>query len=276
MTYQAYLDDSGDDEIFVLAGHIASAEQWGRLSAGWEKLLRNFGTLGKGNTYHFKMNEMAMNEERFSRIGPFFRLIEENLPITIACWVRHEDIRRANARFQVRGQNFDLPDEIKPFRIVFRAILNTLSDNIDLLKDRLDIDFPIEFIFDDQSEKGDILSGWGNYYRNSADGMRMLLSAPPKFEDDRKFLPLQAADFQAWWVRKWRATGANEWEVPSNFAGYRPIKERMGIDIHVSEKDIADVLRLIYRRKVPSGPLYELRPAEEISFSMKFSARQSR
>ena len=54
LTYQAFIDDSythGGE--FVLAGHVATAENWAKFAAEWENLLPS-GTLGKIG-YHFKM-----------------------------------------------------------------------------------------------------------------------------------------------------------------------------------------------------------------------------
>ncbi|WP_291837043.1 DUF3800 domain-containing protein [Brevundimonas sp.] len=276
MVFQAFLDDSADDSIYVLAGHIASAEQWAALAVEWERLLPKYGVLSKDGQYHFKMSEMAQNQERLARIGPFFRLIEDHIPVTLSCWLKLDDLQKANARFQVKGQSFPLPSEIKPFRVAFRALLNTLADSIDILKEELPIEFPIEFYFDEQSEKSEILSGWDRYFKGSGEGLRQLIGAAPRFEDDRRFLPLQAADFQAWWVRKWRKDDTPEWGEPSDMAGYRPRKERTAVDIQVRERDIADVLRSMYLKRVPQGSqLFEQVPHDEFSLSLNFSMTKS-
>ena len=37
------------------------------------------GTLAKAGKYHFKMNEMAVNEERMERVPGFYWIIEDDV-----------------------------------------------------------------------------------------------------------------------------------------------------------------------------------------------------
>ena len=76
LTYQAFIDDSythGGE--FVLAGHVATAENWAKFAAEWENLLPS-GTLGKSG-YHFKMAEMAAIPERMERVPAFYWVVEK-------------------------------------------------------------------------------------------------------------------------------------------------------------------------------------------------------
>jgi hypothetical protein len=61
----------------------------------------------------------------------------------------------------------------------------------------------VNFIFDEQSEKRKILSAWEEYISRREEEVRRLYGERPRFEDDTEFLPLQAADFWAWWIRRW-------------------------------------------------------------------------
>ena len=58
---QAFIDDSYDDDVFVLAGYIASEEAWANFAKDWEDLLQ-WGTLKSDGQRHFKMSEMAQSE----------------------------------------------------------------------------------------------------------------------------------------------------------------------------------------------------------------------
>jgi hypothetical protein len=69
MVLQAFIDESySNDGTYVLAGYIASVEEWASFSREWQELLP-YGTLDKDDQFHFKMSEMAINEERMKRVG---------------------------------------------------------------------------------------------------------------------------------------------------------------------------------------------------------------
>jgi hypothetical protein len=69
---------------------------------------------------------------------------------------------------------------------------------------------PIDFIFDETTEKTGLLRAWDSFsanFKNSNPETAKLIGATPVFRNDREFLPLQAADFFAWWVRHWQVGG---------------------------------------------------------------------
>jgi hypothetical protein len=52
-----------------------------------------------------------------------------------------------------------------------------------------------------------IIEAWDRYMASRPANIRNLYGARPRFENDQNFLPLQAADFWAWWVREWSEAG---------------------------------------------------------------------
>src|ERR1700746_1350220 len=66
---------------------------------------------------------------------------------------------------------------------------------------------PIDFIFDNKSEKEKVLTGWDWFISSLNPDMRKLVCPCPIFRKDEDFMPLQAADLWAWWVRKWFLDG---------------------------------------------------------------------
>ena len=78
----------------------------------------------------------------------------------------------------------------------------------DVASQLLPLDKKVDFYFDRHSSKGAIIAAWEDYLSARSDEVRDLYGATPRFEDDRDFLPLQAADFWAWWVRKSCETGS--------------------------------------------------------------------
>ena len=90
-------------------------------------------------------------------------------------------------------------------------------------QDYFDIDAEIDFIFDEQvGEMNRILSAWEEF-KNLAPVPNNHLGSVPIFRDEKKFLPLQAADMLAWFIRQRTVDGLSKkppMEIP-RFKGRR-------------------------------------------------------
>ena len=66
----------------------------------------------------------------------------------------------------------------------------------------------VDFYFDEQTgENSAIWANWNVYLSNQPDEMREKYGRKPRFEKDHVFLPLQAADFAAWYARIYHRRG---------------------------------------------------------------------
>jgi hypothetical protein len=81
--------------------------------------------------------------------------------------------------------------------------MNGIHNNRQVIEKHVPLTEQIDFIFDDQSEKSVILATWDEHLDNQTPEVRSHYGSTPRFENDQKFLPLQAADLWAWWVREW-------------------------------------------------------------------------
>jgi hypothetical protein len=68
--------------------------------------------------------------------------------------------------------------------------------------------------------------------------MRDLFGTAPRFESDECFLPLQAADFWAWWVRRGYEDGKLGMYSQGEFGTWRGHKHIVHLGISLSEDDI--------------------------------------
>lgn len=204
---QAFFDESVDDTgVIAVAGYIASAGEWASFSHEWEPLLRPMGTLRTDGTYHFKMSEMAVSDERMSRVPAFHTVINKHVRATIGAVVDPDDIIKAMARIRsVPPSLLIWSDEaFSPYFMALRTALDSLQQ---LRLQRPDIvppNEPIAVYFDENSEARLVREIWARYATNTheIDNIVKLLRGP-YFEKDDKFLPIQAADFRSWWLRKW-------------------------------------------------------------------------
>ena len=209
MVWQAYIDESEKDGLLVLAGYIAPASAWAQFSIEWQPLLRRFGILDKTNTYSFHMTEMAFNADRIENAQVFYRVIERYVSGLVSVALRIDDLNRAINRVLLIGPDGmayrvpEVPLLTRPYVMAFRQLLGLVGmfPRLGGVAERIiPVNQKIDFIFDDRGEKRAILEAWDIFSVMQPD-VRSIFGATPRFEDDKEFLPLQAADMLAWFVR---------------------------------------------------------------------------
>jgi hypothetical protein len=238
MVLQAFIDDSYDkDGAYVLAGHVASAEAWASFAAEWAALLPRWGVQRPDGRYHFKMSEMALLPERMARVAAFYRVLERHVVLSLSARINIGDLHRAKKRIVVPWTEVDWGLLGTPFGVAYRVLM----DGFHYRRNTYGALFPspenkVDFYFDNQSEKGQVIECWDRYLRNRPEQYRGLYGAIPRFEDDCDFLPLQAADLWAWWCRKWHAEGHPEKIAKPDFGSWATKRERHPkLDIYMPE-----------------------------------------
>ena len=203
MVLQAFIDDSYTrNGIFALGGYVATAENWANFSKEWEAMLP-YGTRAKNGKFHFKMSEMAASG-RMDRVPAFYKIIEKYVMCAVSLVVNIPDIVRAQNRIWSPNVNINYGYANKPHWLTYRALLDMFHQHraSGLLDDTVPPGQKVDFYFDNQSGKAEIIASWDDYVANRGEGITELYGATPRFENDQEFLPLQAADFWAWWIRR--------------------------------------------------------------------------
>jgi hypothetical protein len=99
LVMQAFIDESFDDEVFVLGGYIAKEETWASFVSEWKSILP-FAALNANNDRPFKVSEMAKSPDRMEKAVAFFRVIEKfksdiiGVSVSLRCKDHNEAIRR--------------------------------------------------------------------------------------------------------------------------------------------------------------------------------------
>jgi hypothetical protein len=198
MALKAYIDGSGTGapDPLVLAGYVAPAETWAAFSEEWQARLDMNPKLE-----YLKMNEMAQKPERRERTIWFYRVIEDFVSASVSCVVHTEALKRvlAETRLWQAIPESDRGSLDNPYYFAFAAIISMMSRH----SKEIGLSEPVDFIFDNESEKVQALAAWEHMKRQSLPSIRKLLGETPMYRDDRTTLPLQAADLLAWWIRKW-------------------------------------------------------------------------
>jgi hypothetical protein len=258
MVYQAYLDDSyKKDGVFVLAGYISTVERWADFSKEWDALL---ALTKKGNSgkYRFKMTEMCHDMET---VALFYKIIEKHVTMSLTCKFELSDLTSAMDRIWVPDSIINYGLFRHPFYLAFRGIMDAFHSerSSGKLTKYISKDERVEFYFDDQSEKSEILMAWDEYINSRPEEIQLSYGGMPRFEDDEEFLPLQAADFWAWSARNaYEEDTIDELATANNF-GYWIGEERIpGMWLAFSEDQIASSLIKSLRPQLAwERPIYD-------------------
>jgi Protein of unknown function (DUF3800) len=216
MALKAYVDASGkgDPRLLFIAGYIATVETWEEFSKAWEARLDCAGLP------YFKMNKMANRPEI---AGWFYRLVEEfEIKASIACVLNTAELVEVERSIKYPAYITNPNTADNPYYWGFKYIVGTLAQ----YQRQLNLLEPVDFIFDDESEKAKIPHGWDLMKRAARGDLQELMGDMPIFRDDVKTMPLQAADLFAWWVFKWQREGVRNWatDLPFPWPKYRNVQ----------------------------------------------------
>lgn len=215
MTLHCYVDDSGSEpqsKYYVLAGYIAKVGEWRNFTEQWNERL-----LSSGLAY-FKMSE-AMNwsgefseengwnaESIEKEVDHFSKIIFDNCASSVSCRIQHSHFRQ-----YVNSIPSRIPKNNRaktPYYLLFCSIISRYW----MRCEQLNIKERCEFIFDNQhgyEHKAKelfpmILDGNKLMFPRSH---RSYIGSTPAFEDDKEYLPIQAADMMAWLLRRFKSVG---------------------------------------------------------------------
>ena len=264
--FQAFIDESRNDDLgtFVMAGHVATAEAWINFAKEWDILLPSAGTRASNGNFHFHMAEMASNPERMMRVPAFYFLIEKYALLSISCSFNINDLERAKARIEIPDAVWDWGFLNEPYIFAWWAILDAFHEHRTSLTSLIPITEKVDFCFDEQkANKQSILTIWDSFLKDKPEVVRGRFGTMPRFENDQDFLPLQAADLWAWWVRKWMDEGTPEKIKDADSGVWRisrtPPMPKMVINF--SEEHLVRTITDILRTYVSDRPIYDRGPS---------------
>jgi len=205
--YQAYLDDSGraSGPTYVIAGFLGSAKTWLGFSQKWKELLDGC------EVDYFKTKE-AMNPRTYeNHRSQYYGWPREDIDELIACLTEgictlvpfRIRITVPNAGYEKTFKGKIGPEADFPYMLAHASAMLESTRFLTAHGFRE----PIDFIFDSASEREQhaVIQAWHFWKRNEWMKERQaLMGNPPVFRDDKRVLPLQAADFYAWHARKER------------------------------------------------------------------------
>jgi hypothetical protein len=251
---QAFVDESYVSwGSFVFGGCIANAETWAAFSRDWEVLLPEHGRVSPDGRHYFHTSDVSANAPENEL---FWRVIEKHDPVLISCQFKMAHLERAKARLYVPGVLLDWAKDVTPYSIGFRCLMDKFHESRQSLAHVIPPTEVVDFYFDnEEKQKKYIYAAWDSYLEHRSPEVRKLYSPTVKFEDDKEFKPLQAADFWAGWVRRWYdgPDGSYERMLEHKFPTFTQNGERWHIDIVFDEDALANGLGALARSALPYG-----------------------
>ena len=193
MAFQAAIDDSGQGHgsVYVLAGFVAPAEAWFQFEDEWSEALKDNGLA------YFKTREAMGFAGQFEsgwdvprRDAFILRLIDiikRRVSFAVQVTLLHADYL-AHVKGKI-DRAMDQPYVLTAFSTMMVANRRTLYR---------DGDGPVDFVFDTENAR---TQGYVRRAHRASLRVAPLFGDPPIFRDDKRFLPLQAADLMAWHAR---------------------------------------------------------------------------
>jgi hypothetical protein len=184
---RGFFDDSREDGcVLILAGYVASVEQWLSFSERWDQAL----TMNSPRWPAFKMRKVDLNDPfQLERAEYHYRIIEEFLPGGLCVAIPIPIFAKVVEEYNLE------PKFRNPYYLAWNLVVSTFR-NFHVSngwKQTIDV------YFDKQGESKMVLQAWDII--SQKEGMGPFNNAP-MFRDDEEIVALQAADLLAWWARK--------------------------------------------------------------------------
>jgi hypothetical protein len=200
---------------------------------------------------------MALTPEGKARSELFHRVIEKYELLPISCRMNMEDFAQARKRIEAFAIQMNWSLHLHPWSNPYFCVFHALVDNFYKLRPEIEHLIPLKetsvnFIFDQQSEEA-LLPLWNDHLAARPEKELPYYGAKPRFENDQEFLALQAADFWAWWVRKWYEEDAFEYpkKMKSMNFGLWQGKPRKMIALSMHEDGLFNMLQKVAFESLP-------------------------
>ena len=198
---KAFVDDSRENPVFLLGGYVAPAEMWAVFSERWREVLEIPPRLN-----YLKMKEACAcrgefegwsEQRRDERLTLLHDVIEECASAAFVLAFDSNKFKKAFAPLGKLGKK-----NLNPYYFATSRLMVSLAQS----QEELGLQGPIKFIFDDQlTEERHVVEAWDwawTVAKPDPPNLRDIIGGAPSFEDDKRSLPLQAADMIAWWMRR--------------------------------------------------------------------------
>ena len=248
MVVQAYIDDSyKSGGVHVLAGYLATAEAWSGFAREWEELLPRATRNDNSGKYRFKMNEMS---RRMGDVQIFYNVIQKYAHDSVSVMINNIDLQKAKERIWSSNVTLVFGPNTEITKFVFNVLVDSLFRQCyerKEIRNWVNENGPIELYIDNDVVSFASLDDWATLIQILPIGAQEMVGERPRPADDENILPLQAADFWAWWVREDYEQGGKYKIRDGDFGSWKgsPIRE---FSITMGEDQIVESLIASFKR----------------------------
>jgi Protein of unknown function (DUF3800) len=233
---RGFADESGDDgqsSFLALAGYVLPFEKWVAFTEDWEIALKKRPAIK-----YFHMVEAEHGEGEFLGIQEPFRrmkvndmveVIEKHEPLGLSTYIRLKDweaLAKPFARIGFENAYYPLFSTI-----IFLLVGDNLINKSET---------PVTFIFDEKTAiQHHAVAAYDAVKRGTEvfPHIHRLMGGTPSFEDDKKVLPLQAADLLVWQRRR-------SLDFPSeNRSAWNRLKQTISFECFLDESYLLNLLQ---------------------------------
>lgn len=195
LALQFYIDDSGknDPPVFILAGFVATIDSWVEFSRRWRDAL--------GGLPYFKMKDANRcngvfkgfsHAERDQKLIELASIIRDQVEFGIAIAIPHDAYNRVFTGKMMKAYD-------TPFTLTHSLMMNRVHKFLTEVGNHDEVDV----IFDRQLDnEKDIIASAELGQEKMFPDVRRRFPTLPSFADDKRALPIQAADMLAWHIRR--------------------------------------------------------------------------
>jgi len=211
MVLQAWFDESGkgQEPVYLLAGYVGKKTMWEDFAEDWQAELDARPSLPYLHANESQLFRGYTPAERIERLLRFVAIIRKHQPIGITYILKHEEYREF---FSIISEHPTItPAERRmltnPYYHSFTVALNLMLKAQAQARDKSGTHELIEVLFDENIDKPKRLKlGFASFVdtvrKQNPDYLDLLINKDAEFRDDKVFLPLQASDLLAWYLRR--------------------------------------------------------------------------
>jgi len=228
-----WIDDSGKHgpPVYVLGGYGGNVHLWTEFADAWQQILRQpdpapLTYLKAEEAFSLRGQfEGWDKKDRDERLLAFARLIEQYQLTSVEAVIRYDDFDELIK--QNRGP-FKAPP-VFGVTCILTALLYAMSN--------FPNPYEMDFFFDNDSVRQGDLDRAYNLVHSEHKELAPYLPNRPIMRDDKRWMPLQAADLYAWHVRRDHFEGG---ELDTEL--WRILRSRPVFDCGVTRKDMLDMM----------------------------------
>ncbi len=196
MILRAFADGSERGDIYTVAGYVAPIKTWDSFSSEWYKVLKESPRLG----YYRTSDALSLNgqfrgwtaHQRDARVLKLAKVVSDHKVMGVAAHLYKSDFE------EFFRSNF-LPVYGDPY---YLCALYLISSTAEFLRANDFAPTKLDFIFDREGKVGDTFQHVFRWLGAPMLRIRFPFLGDVKHENKTEFLPLQAADMHAGWVRR--------------------------------------------------------------------------